>query len=174
MSLSEQTTQPTPIEYRTIRSTEGLARYPEFYSPRHPLAGKNGRVLVHRDTLYAAVGPGEHPCHWCGALVHWTTKKLEPGGLVVDHLDRDITAGKRVVSEIDRRGGALADLIFDLVFADSLHGDLDSRPCSVFQRCAHTCDGYPHLRRRRAAHVVARGKRALYRQYVEYVLVDQR
>lgn len=57
--------------------------------PEHPLAmpSQRGAVQEHRVVLYEAIGPGEHPCHWCGAAVSWET--AFPDGLVVDHLDGD-------------------------------------------------------------------------------------
>jgi hypothetical protein len=52
----------------------------------HPLVNKNGTAYVHRVVLYDIIGPGSHPCSWCGAELHWHP---EPGqaGLHVDHLD---------------------------------------------------------------------------------------
>lgn len=53
----------------------------------HPLANCWGAVLEHRVILYDKIGPGEHPCHWCGKVVSW-----EPGraaGITVDHVDFD-------------------------------------------------------------------------------------
>jgi hypothetical protein len=45
-------------------------------SPGHPLLTPGSRNLVpeHRIVLYEAIGPGSHPCTWCGRLVNW-----EPG-----------------------------------------------------------------------------------------------
>lgn len=57
--------------------------------PTHPLAFANGDVLVHRAVLYADVGPGKHPCHWCGSTVDWGIAFPAEGALVVDHLDAD-------------------------------------------------------------------------------------
>jgi hypothetical protein len=59
--------------------------YLRVFNPDHPLAPKNGIVPVHRIVLYDKVGPGEHPCHWCGKPVSWTlsgSKRLE-----TDHLN---------------------------------------------------------------------------------------
>lgn len=55
---------------------------------KHPLAGSQGKVLVHRVVLYDAIGPGPHPCHWCGKPVDWT-KGVTRDSLTVDHLDDD-------------------------------------------------------------------------------------
>lgn len=51
----------------------------------HPLAYKNGSIAEHRKILYDAIGPGQHPCEWCGKLKEWGH------GLYVDHLDDDKT-----------------------------------------------------------------------------------
>jgi len=57
----------------------------------HPLAGKNGRMFVYRKALYDAIGPGPHPCHWCGETVEWKTNGDRIGALIADHLDGDHT-----------------------------------------------------------------------------------
>lgn len=60
------------------------------YVADHPLANVNSQVPEHRLILYEAIGPGEHPCHWCQKPVLWTTKLLlKNDHLVVDHLDCD-------------------------------------------------------------------------------------
>ncbi len=49
-------------------------------------------MYVHRVELFAAIGDGEHPCHWCGIKVRWMAKVLSPAPedyLTVDHLDGD-------------------------------------------------------------------------------------
>jgi len=51
--------------------------------PGHPLAGRKGRVALHRVVLFSKIGPGKHKCHWCGKEVSWAR------GLQVDHLDWD-------------------------------------------------------------------------------------
>lgn len=55
----------------------------------HPLASKRGNVFEHRVVLFDEIGPGSHPCHWCGALVAWEIQVGNPMGLRVDHLDGD-------------------------------------------------------------------------------------
>lgn len=70
--------------------TRTLKGYRMAEVPEHPLAGKYGLILVHRKVLYDRIGPGWHPCHWCGELVEWRVSKLAKGVLVVDHLDHDI------------------------------------------------------------------------------------
>jgi hypothetical protein len=49
---------------------------------QHPLA-LDGEVSEHRQLLYDLVGPGPHPCHWCGRLLEWPDIKC-------DHLDGDL------------------------------------------------------------------------------------
>lgn len=59
--------------------------------PSHPLATPSGRLLVSRRVLYDAIGPGPHPCHWCGTELRWMVQKSAgvKGNLLVDHLDWD-------------------------------------------------------------------------------------
>lgn len=57
--------------------------------PGHPLANARG-VFEHRVVLYDKIGPGEHPCHWCGTLVTWgVTTAADPAALLADHVDFD-------------------------------------------------------------------------------------
>ncbi len=54
----------------------------------HPLADKSGAVRVNRAVLYEKIGPGSHPCHWCGATVTWmAAPSFAPGCLIADHID---------------------------------------------------------------------------------------
>lgn len=56
--------------------------------PDHPLTNGQGRAFQHRLVLYDKIGPGTHPCHWCGAPVSWEKEyPKDLDGLVVDHLD---------------------------------------------------------------------------------------
>lgn len=57
--------------------------------PSHPLAGASGVQPVHRLVLFEKIGPGTHPCHWCGIKVEWLPGRLQSGvpTLVVDHVD---------------------------------------------------------------------------------------
>ena len=48
----------------------------------HPLASPRGILREHRKVLYGEIGPGEHPCHWCGEEISWEARTLVP-----DHLD---------------------------------------------------------------------------------------
>lgn len=73
------------------RKAEGTPRndgYIVFNRPEHPLATKGGLVLEHRMVLLDTIGPGEHPCHWCGTTVSWDkTWPRDLDALVVDHID---------------------------------------------------------------------------------------
>jgi hypothetical protein len=71
---------------------QGVGRYvkPNGYvvvrERGHPLAApSSGLVYEHRLVLYASIGAGEHPCHWCGARVSWQSV-THP--LAVDHIDQ--------------------------------------------------------------------------------------
>lgn len=72
-----------------------LYRYGDFES-RRPVAAirVSGGYLsyrgqrIHRLVLMDVIGPGEHPCHWCGRPVSWDRSyPKDIDGLVVDHLD---------------------------------------------------------------------------------------
>lgn len=65
-------------------------------SPGHPLARPSGHILEHRKVLFDAIGPGRHPCHWCGLSVSWDTSwPKSADALVVDHLDDDKANNRR-------------------------------------------------------------------------------
>ena len=71
---------PTPTEYHYVRSKG------------HPLAPYGASVQEHRLILYDKIGPGSHPCHWCGKVVEWKVRKRTDttnGSLMVDHLDEN-------------------------------------------------------------------------------------
>ena len=58
--------------------------------PAHFLADAEGRVYEHRIVLFEKIGPGAHPCHWCGHSVTWDLSYYYGGGsdaLVSDHVD---------------------------------------------------------------------------------------
>lgn len=61
--------------------------YRVIKAPGHPLAGAQDKALEHRVALYEVIGPGEHPCHWCGKELPW----LGGAGVCinVDHLDHN-------------------------------------------------------------------------------------
>lgn len=44
---------------------------------------KGRQEYEHRLVLLARIGPGEHPCHWCGRRLVWGVN------LVTDHVDFD-------------------------------------------------------------------------------------
>lgn len=59
------------------------------HAPGHPVATSRGLTLLHRKVLYDAIGPGPHPCHWCGTPVAWKRGREAIKALVVDHLNHD-------------------------------------------------------------------------------------
>lgn len=61
------------------------SRYMTQARKGHPTAHADGRVRVHRANLFDAIGPGEHPCHWCKKPVEWFA--TGPRELVADHVD---------------------------------------------------------------------------------------
>lgn len=56
----------------------------------HPLAPPSGVVAVARLVLFDQIGPGEHPCNWCGVTLKWATGRTLDG-IVADHLNHDPT-----------------------------------------------------------------------------------
>lgn len=60
-------------------------------APEHPLAPPSGFVSEARVVLYERIGPGEHPCHWCGTSVTWIVGQRgnRAGALMADHLNGD-------------------------------------------------------------------------------------
>jgi hypothetical protein len=53
--------------------------------PGHPTADTVGRVRIHVAVLYDSIGPGEHPCHWCGRTLQWFIKGITR--ICSDHVD---------------------------------------------------------------------------------------
>ena len=75
---------------RAGRTWQADTGYLKRTIPDHPLADAKGAVYVHRVVLYEAIGPGEHPCHWCSGLVSWDKHyPQDQDALVPDHLDGD-------------------------------------------------------------------------------------
>jgi hypothetical protein len=64
-------------------------RYHMVRAPGHALAGPSGLMLLHRKLLFERIGPGWHPCYWCGEPVEWRRGGLTVGALVADHVDHD-------------------------------------------------------------------------------------
>lgn len=78
-----------PLAVAPPRARRPAKRYAWTYAPSHPIATADGKVLTHRHVLYERVGPGPHPCHWCGTSVQWRVGKPSAGALVADHVDHD-------------------------------------------------------------------------------------
>ncbi len=62
-------------------------RYRYVCRPQHPLADKVGRVYEHRAVLFDAIGPGNHPCHWCGRELSWSATRGDSDCLMTDHVN---------------------------------------------------------------------------------------
>lgn len=65
-----------------------ICGYWHIYMPDHPLKSHKGYIGEHRVVLYAKIGPGVHPCHWCKKPLEWVGE-TRWDGIYVDHLDRD-------------------------------------------------------------------------------------
>lgn len=64
--------------------------HPTIRDPDHPLANRAGHILPHRKVLYEKIGPGEHPCNWCGKALRWMAGiRSSPEAIEADHLDYD-------------------------------------------------------------------------------------
>jgi len=74
------------VATRVSTRTDG-SRYRSTHQPQHPLAGKSGRIYVHRKVLFDLIGPGTHACHWCHKPVTWLMPIGDPSNLQVDHLN---------------------------------------------------------------------------------------
>jgi hypothetical protein len=54
----------------------------------HPLARSQGKVAEHRVALFSKIGPGPHPCHWCGKSLAWDAER-QSLKIMADHVDHD-------------------------------------------------------------------------------------
>lgn len=63
------------------RYTTG-AGYIKLLRPDHPLSDASGAVFEHRLMVFEQLGPGAHPCFWCGVHIGWPDA-------VIDHLNED-------------------------------------------------------------------------------------
>jgi hypothetical protein len=71
------------------------SRYRMVYAPGHPLAPRSPYVPEHRLLMWNQLGPGSHPCHYCGRSLAWRPGEGVGGdALVIDHLDRDPSNNK--------------------------------------------------------------------------------
>jgi hypothetical protein len=78
---------PEPIGRNHRHITRG--GYVFRFAPEHPLCTPGRDYLAeHRIVLYEKIGPGVHPCHWCGHVVSWTAPPLSADELHADHVDR--------------------------------------------------------------------------------------
>jgi DNA-directed RNA polymerase subunit RPC12/RpoP len=82
----------TACQYKLIWANRPRGEsYTKLYLPGHPLANDRDAVGEHRAALYAKLGLGSHPCHWCGAVLEWRSAgdAQRRGSIKVDHLDGD-------------------------------------------------------------------------------------
>lgn len=77
--------------YAARRKDEITSPYRMIYAPDHPITqGISPYTTEHRVILYDKIGPGAHPCHYCGKRVVWMPgDRTSPGALVADHKDRN-------------------------------------------------------------------------------------
>lgn len=77
-----------PLGAHAFAGSVTAAGYRQRFRPDHVLATRSGMLFEHREVLYAKIGPGAHPCHWCGRLVRWDIPVNRGGlALVTDHLN---------------------------------------------------------------------------------------
>jgi hypothetical protein len=81
------TTTPTPEKTGAPPRPKKTGGYLLVQAPGHPLAMANGQAYIHRLTLYARLGPGSHPCHWCGTTTTWRARGER--ALTADHVNHD-------------------------------------------------------------------------------------
>lgn len=80
--MTHKTLFPLPAPILSDKQQTVRHRYKLIPAKGHPAAPKGARVVrEHRVVLYDLIGPGTHPCHWCGKPVTWGET------LVVDHLN---------------------------------------------------------------------------------------
>lgn len=83
-----------PYTCGMYETTAVRATYLTMIAKGHPLASKGkGQVKVHRKVLYDRIGPGPHPCHWCGKMLDWvvgdTKQTKHTGAIIADHVNED-------------------------------------------------------------------------------------
>lgn len=84
------------MKRRSVTGRVDSDGYRIVQAPGHPLAREDGSIREHRMVLFDVIGPGVHPCHWCGWEVDWAVT-YRPGGtaaerwsaLIADHLNGD-------------------------------------------------------------------------------------
>jgi hypothetical protein len=74
---------------RRLPVTKALYRT-RYLTVGHPLNSGSNKILAHRLALWEKIGPGPHPCHYCGVLVDWIlSADTRKGALISEHVDRD-------------------------------------------------------------------------------------
>ena len=67
-----------------------MSEYLKLYTPAdipEPVSMPCQRAYVHRVVLWRKVGPGPHPCHWCGVELAWVSRRQD--AITADHLNGD-------------------------------------------------------------------------------------
>ena len=80
-----------PIRRPNLAGSLTNAGYFTLTGVKHPLAGAQGKLLVNRLVLFEKIGPGGHPCHWCGRPLVWRKGRVKADSILADHLDEDRT-----------------------------------------------------------------------------------
>lgn len=82
-----------PCYYESLRGPrKDSVTYRTRTAKGHPIAPDSGVVAVARLVLWNKIGPGPHPCNWCGMEVNWTPgNAYAPNTLIADHVDWDVT-----------------------------------------------------------------------------------
>lgn len=77
----------SPYEGLPVSLTNGYA----LVTKRdHAIATGRNRVRVHRAVLHDDIGPGPHPCDYCGVDgLEWGLENSDPNNLTVDHANHD-------------------------------------------------------------------------------------
>ena len=83
------------INHRNKLTEELKSRYRYIRLEKdHPLGKASQSIPEHRMLLYQKIGPGQHPCHYCGTNITWVLlprgkPRRDAGAIITDHLNRD-------------------------------------------------------------------------------------
>lgn len=110
----------------------------------HPIAPPSGIAPIARLRLYERIGPGEHPCHWCGELIEWAVGAgvRNPRALLVDHVDHDATNDEptNLVPSCNRcNSHRRASGTHGIIRADELTVMRSGKPVRASQRVCEYC-----------------------------------